>query len=71
MKMVLFYIVASFTLCFLVSYYIDMEITRREYLSRSDLRQEISGCRFDRNCRHYNKLLKHTEYNKENWDMED
>lgn len=68
MKMVLFYIVASFTLCFLVSYYIDMEITRREYLSRADLRDEISGCRFDRNCRHYNKLLNKTEYNKENWE---
>lgn len=55
---------------FFVFFYIDMEITRREYLSRSDLRQEISGCRFDRNCRHYNKLLRNTEHNTEDWELE-
>ena len=55
---------------FALYFYIDMEITRREYLSRSDLRQEISGCRFDRNCRHYNKLLRHTEHNTEDWEEE-
>lgn len=57
-------------IAFALYFYIDMEITRREYLSRSDLRHEISDCRFDRNCRHYNKLLRHTKYNKEDWELE-
>ena len=71
MKIILFGALFLFIFVFVLSYYIDMEITRREYLSRADLRDEISGCRFDRNCRHYNKLLNKTEYNKENWDMEE
>lgn len=58
----------AFWVFFSLSFYIDMEITRREYLSRSDLRHEISDCRFDRNCRHYNKLLRKTAYNKEEWE---
>lgn len=47
---------------------IDREIARRDYIARSDLRDEITGCIFDTNCLHYNKLLKHTEYNKEDWE---
>ena len=70
MKELLIALFLTFWIVFFLSFYIDMEITRREYLSRADLREEISGCRFDRNCRHYNKLLNKTEYNKENWDME-
>lgn len=57
-------------LAFTLMFYIDMEITRRDYLSRSDLRQEINGCRFESNCRHYNKLLNKTENNKEDWELE-
>ena len=70
MKELLIALFLTFWIVFFLSFYIDMEITRREYLSRSDLRQEISGCRFDRNCRHYNKLLNRTEHNKENWELE-
>ena len=55
-------------IAFFLSFYIDREITRRDYLARSDLRDEITGCIFETNCRHYNKLLNHTEYNKKDWE---
>lgn len=70
MKNIIIDIIIGGLTIFALSFYVDMEITRRDYLSRTDLRQQISGCRFETNCRHYNKLLNHTEYNKEDWEME-
>jgi len=68
MKTITIGIIFGIAIYFCMSFYIDREITRREYLSRMDLRKEISDCRFETNCRHYNKLLKNTKYNKEDWE---
>lgn len=68
MKNIITDIIMGSILWFGFTYYVDYEITRRDYLSRTDLRQEISGCRFETNCRHFNKLLERTEHNKEDWE---
>jgi uncharacterized membrane protein YhiD involved in acid resistance len=65
MKEALCYIVLSFAIVLGLLFGIDREITRRDYLARTEMTEEITGCIFDTNCRHYNKLLKHTDYNKE------
>lgn len=71
MKDLVVCVLFAITFMFALLFGIDREMARRDYIARSDLRDEITGCIFDMNCRHYNKLLNKTEYNKENWDMED
>ena len=68
MKNIITDIIMGSILWFGFTYYVDYEITRRDYLSRTDLRQQISDCRFETNCRHFNKLLERTEHNKEDWE---
>lgn len=63
-------IIIGVGIAFFLSFYIDQEVTRRDYLARIDLRSRLVDCRFERNCRHYNKLLTRAEYNKEEWEEE-
>lgn len=41
----------------LLDFYIDMMITRREFIFRTELGEEITGCKYKINCMHYNYLL--------------
>ena len=41
----------------LLDFYIDMMITRREFIFRTELGEEITGCKYKINCMHYNFLL--------------
>ena len=43
-------------------YGIDREVARRDFVYKTELTTDISGCIFQSNCDHYNKLLKETKY---------
>ena len=68
MKKYIIQILMLVALAYAAIFYIDQEVTRRDYLARIDLRSRLVDCRFERNCRHYNKLLTRAEYNKEEWE---
>ena len=51
------YIIYGVVVVLLLDFYIDMMITRREFIFRTELGEEITGCKYKINCMHYNFLL--------------